>query len=48
MLTFWVNAKGDVNGLVFDLTTFCIPDFDPERIKENDGINRLQSPVLSV
>ncbi len=43
-----VDAQGYVNGFILDLTAFRIADFDPKSIKENNGIHRLQSPVLPV
>ena len=50
-LTF-VEGEGDaqshINGLVLNLAAFRIADFDPQGIWENDGIDRLQSPVLPV
>jgi len=43
-----VTPQGHVNGLVFNLTAFCVAGFDAERIEENDGIHRFQSTVLPV
>ena len=49
-LTFTLrgDAQSHINGLVLNLAAFRIADFDPQGIWENDGIDRLQSPVLPV
>jgi len=45
---FRSDAKGHVDRLVLDLAAFRIPDFDPERVKENDWVHRLQRAILPV
>ena len=49
-LTFTLrgDAQSHINGLVLNLAAFRIADFDPQGIWENDGTDRLQSPVLPV
>jgi len=36
----WRDTQGHINGLVFNLTAFCVADFDPQGVEENDGIHR--------
>jgi len=40
------DAQSHINRLVFILPALGFSDFDPQRIEENNRINRLQSAVL--
>ena len=44
--TLVIDAQDHVNGPIFNLTAFRITDFDPKRVKENNGVHRLQRAVL--
>ncbi len=37
---FRSDAQGHVNGLVFNLTTFCVADFDLDSVKQHDRLHR--------
>jgi hypothetical protein len=42
---FWRDTQSNVSSFIFELPAFSIANFDPERVKENDRIHWLQSPV---
>ena len=43
-VTFYGEAQGQVNRLIAHRA--LVPDFNPERIKNNDRVNFIQRPVL--